>query len=148
MGGKKTSITVTIRITGIREVIRATNKWPDDAKQEIRAASMSIAGVVGAKIREAATGFNAQAALIAPSVRVMKGTTPIIQAGGARRIGRNRVPTYKVLFGSEFGATSLKQYKAFNADGYWFFNTVRANMGYIEREYLDAIDEVNRKWGL
>lgn len=144
----KRVLTVTIRITGIKEVIRATNKWPDDAKAEIKAASISIAGAVAVEIKGAARGFNAQSALLAPSVRVFKGTTPMIQAGGSGRVGRNRVPAYKVLFGSEFGSVSLKQYKAFNANGYWFFVTVKANTSFIEREYLEAVDEVNRKWGL
>lgn len=142
------ALTVTIRFTGLREAIRATRKWPDDAKQEIQAASLSIAGVVAVEIKNAANTFNAQAALLAPTVRVMKGNAPIIQAGGARRIGRNRVQAYKVLFGSEFGSVSLRQYKAFNSGGYWFFVTVRANTEFIGREYLEAIDEVNRKWAL
>ena len=140
-------LTVTIRITGIRETIRATHKWPEDAQKEIQAASLSIAGAVAVDIRTAAR-MNAQSALMAPSVRVAKGNAPIIQAGGARRVGRNRVPAYKILFGSEFGSHSLAQYRAFQSGGYWFFVTVDASTGYIEREYADAIDEVNRKWGL
>lgn len=142
------TLTVTIRVTGMKELIRATRKWPDDAQQEIKAASISIAGVVAVEIKSAANRFNAQAALLSPTVRVVKGSAPMIQAGGARRVGRNRVPAYKVLFGSEFGSVSLKQYKAFNSGGYWFFVTVTANTDYIGREYVAAVDEANRKWGL
>lgn len=141
------TLTVTIRITGIREVIRATNKWPEDAKAELQAASLRIAGAVAIDIKTAAS-TNAQSALIAPSVKVRAGTVPIIEAGGSGRVGRNRVPNYKVLFGSEFGSHSLKQYRAFNSGGYWFFVTVKANESFIGREYLAAVDETNRKWGL
>jgi hypothetical protein len=140
-------LTVTIRITGIREVIRATSKWPDDAQAEIQDASLRIADVVAGHIRTAAH-TNAQSALIAPSIRVMKGNAPIIQAGGSGRVGRNNVPAYKVLFGSEFGSHALKQYRAFNSSGYWFFVTVKADTDFIGREYLAAVDATNRKWGL
>jgi hypothetical protein len=98
----KRTITVTIRIAGARETIRAYNQLPEDGQREMQAASLSIAGVVAADIRTSARR-NAQSALMAPTVRAQKGAIPIIIAGGARRVGRNRVPAYKVLFGSEFG---------------------------------------------
>lgn len=140
-------LTVTIRVTGMRELIRATSKWPEDAQKEIQDASARIAGVVAERIRAAAS-TNAQSALIAPSVRVMKSNAPIIQAGGSGRVGRNRVPAYKVLFGSEFGSNALSQFRAFNASGYWFFVTVDASADYIGQKYSAAIQIANIKWGL
>jgi hypothetical protein len=140
------TITVTLRISGIRETIRAFNQLPDDASQEMRAASLSIAGVVAADVRTAARR-NPQSALMAPTVRAQKDRVPVVVAGGTRRVGRNRVPAYKVLFGSEFGAHSLKQYRAFNSNGYWFFETFNAKSDYISREYIAAADEVLAKWG-
>jgi hypothetical protein len=144
---EKRTLTVTIRITGLRETLRATKNWPDDAQKEIRAASLSIAGAVAVDIRTAAR-TNGQSALLAPTVRAVKDRVPSVQAGGARRVGRNRVPAYKVLFGSEFGAVTLRQYRAFQSGGYWFFKTVEADTDYISSEWLDAIDDVNRRWGL
>jgi hypothetical protein len=81
-------------------------------------------------------------------VRAQKDRLPVIVAGGNRRVGRNRVPVYKVLFGAEFGALTLAQFRIFKSGGYFFFITVDDNSEYIQREYLDAIDEVNRKWAL
>lgn len=141
------TLTVTIRITGLRETIRAFKQWPDDAIVEIRAASFSIAGFVATKIKASAR-LNAQSALIAPTVRAQKDRLPVVVAGGNRRVGRNKVPAYKVLFGAEFGAVTLAQFRAFNSAGYFFFVTVKENLDYIDREYGEAIDEVNRKWAL
>jgi hypothetical protein len=144
---EKRTLTITIRISGLRETIRAFKKWPDDAITEIRAAGFSIAGVVATKIRGAAR-LNAQSALIAPTVRAQKDRLPVIVAGGSRRVGRNKVPAYKVLFGAEFGAVTLAQFRAFQSGGYFFFVTVDAESDYIQTEYLGAVDEVNRKWAL
>lgn len=141
------ALTVTIRISGYRELVRAFKNWPDDAIKEIRAAGLSIAGAVAVRIKLAAMA-QAQSGLLAPTVKAVPGTMPSIEAGGFRRVGRNKVPAYKVLFGSEFGSKSLPQYRAFDADGYWFFITVQANGSFIEREYLEAVDETNRKWAL
>lgn len=145
MAGEKRTLTITIRISGLRETVRAFRKWPDDAITEIRAASLSIAGFVATKIRGAAR-LNPQSALIAPTVRAMKDRLPVIVAGGNRRVGSNRVPVYKVLFGAEFGAVTLAQFRAFNSGGYFFFVTVDREADYIQREYLGAVDEINRKW--
>lgn len=144
----KRTITVTIRISGIRETIRALNQLPDDAQHEMRAESLAIAGVVVVAVKSAAVASSGQAALMAPTVRAKKDRVPVIIAGGARRVGRNRVQAYKVLFGSEFGAVTLKQYRAFNSSGYWFFETVTVReKDFIERRYNQAADRVLRKWG-
>lgn len=142
----KRTITVVIRVPGAREIIRAYNQLPEDAQAEMKAASLSIAGVVAADVRTAARR-NSQSALMVPTVRAQKGSVPTIVAGGTRRVGRNRQPAYKVLFGSEFGSHSLKQYRAFNQGGYWFFETFDQKRGYIADEYIAAADEVLAKWG-
>lgn len=142
----KRTITVTVRITNLRPTLAAFKALPDDANMEMRAASLSIAGFLAVELKMAAR-TDAQSALMVPTIRAMKDRVPVVQAGGARRVGRNREPAYKILFGSEFGAHSLKQYRAFNAGGYWFFVTVDENTEYIDREYNDAADEVLTKWG-
>lgn len=143
---EKRTITVTVRITNLRPTLAAFRDLPKDADREMRAASLSIAGFVAVELKMAARG-NGQSALMVPTIRAVKDRVPTVQAGGLRRVGRNRVPAYKVLFGSEFGSHSLKQYRAFNAGGYWFFVTVDENRGYIDREYNEAADEVLRNWG-
>lgn len=141
----KRTLTVTIRITGLRETIRAFKNLPDDATTELRAASLSIAGAVAVDIRQAARG-DAQSGLLAPTVRAVRDRVPAVQAGGTRRVGSNRVPAFKVLFGSEFGSKSLKQFRPFSGDSYWFFKSVDENQDYIQAEWLEAADEILRKW--
>jgi|SRR5688572_3844 len=143
---ERRTITIRLRIFGLRETLRAFDRLPDDANKELRAASLSIAGFLATEIR-LSSRLNAQSALLGPTVRAQKDRVPVVVAGGGRRVGRNRVPAYKVLFGSEFGATVLRQYRAHNGDGYWFFSTVTLNRAYVEREYNEAADEIIQKWG-
>lgn len=143
---EKRTITVTVRITNLRETIRAFKDLPEDASKEMRAASLSIAGVLAVDIRNAARA-NAQSALMVPTIRAVRDRVPVVQGGGTRRVGRNRVPAYKVLFGAEFGSHALKQFRPFDGTGYFFFPTVEQNRGYIDREYNEAADEVLKKWG-
>lgn len=140
----KTALTVTVRITGLRETIRAFKNLPDDATKELRAASLSIAGVVAVEAKQAAQ-TNAQSALMAPTVKAVRDRVPAVEAGGTRRVGSNRVPAFKVLFGSEFGSKALKQFRPFT-DTYWFFGTVENNRAFIDREWNEAADEILRKW--
>lgn len=143
---EKRTITVTVRITNLRETLRKFNDLPKDAAEEMRAASLSIAGVVAVDIKNAARA-NAQSALMVPTIRAVRDRVPVVQGGGTRRVGRNRVPAYKVLFGAEFGSKSLAQFRPFDGTGYFFFPTVELKRGYIDREYNEAADEVLRKWG-
>lgn len=143
---EKRTITLRLRIVGLRETLRAFDALPQDANNELRAASLSIAGYLAVEIRLSAQ-TNAQSALMGPTVRATKDRVPVVVAGGARRVGSNRVQAYKVLFGSEFGSHSLKQYRGFNASGYWFFETVERNRSYVENEYNEAADEIIKKWG-
>lgn len=147
MANERRTLVVRMRITGLREAQKAFARLPKDANTEIRAASLSIAGYVAVQIK-ASAARNAQSALMVPTVRAIKDRVPVVQAGGNRRVGRNKVQAHKVLFGSEFGAVTLPQYRAFNSDGYWFFVTVKDNLGYVDREWNEAWDEVIRRWAV
>jgi hypothetical protein len=142
----KRTITVTIRITNLRETLRKFNDLPKDADKEMRAASLSIAGAVAVQIRSAA-GAQRQSALMVPTIRAQRDRVPTVVAGGTRRVGSNKVPAYKVLFGSEFGSKTLAQFRGFDSEGYWFFRTVDANREYFQQEWTEAADEVLKKWG-
>ena len=142
----KTYLTVTIRISGAHQTLRAFKQMPEDATTELRAASLKIADLLAAQLKVAALVSSGQTALIAPTVRAKKDRVPVVQAGGTRRVGSNKVPAFKVLFGGEFGSHKLKQFRAFNAEGYWFFSTVKADEDRVRSEWLAAVDTINRKW--
>jgi hypothetical protein len=143
---EKRTITVTIRITNLRPTLKKFAALPKDADKEMRAASLSIAGVLAVDIRSAARA-NAQSALMVPTIRAQRDRVPTVVGGGTRRVGSNRVPAYKVLFGAEFGSHALKQFRPFDGTGYFFFPTVEAKRGYIDTEFNEAADEVLKKWG-
>jgi hypothetical protein len=144
----KGGLVVRVRIDGLRETIKAFAHLPKDATVELRAASLAIAEALAETVRTAAEGDSGQSALMAPTIRAMRDRVPAIAAGGARRVGSNKVPAFKVLFGSEFGSHSLKQYRPFNPTGYWFFSTVQANEDEIGARWLAGADEIVRKWAV
>lgn len=142
----KTFLTVTIRISGAHQTLKAFKQLPDDATTELRAASLKIAEVLAAQLKVVAAVTSAQTALMVPTIRAKKDRVPVVQAGGTRRVGSNRVPAFKVLFGGEFGSHALKQYPAFNSEGYWFFSSVKRDEDRVREGWLDAVDTINRKW--
>lgn len=152
-------ITVRVRITGAREMLRAFKRLPKDATKELRAANKEISRSLAAKIKTAAAGSPRQGPAVAPSVRAGADRIPNVQAGGARRAGkqtrrsRGQRPTTAgdLVFGANFGATYLRQFPAHNggagSDDYFFFKTVERNMPAIADEWTDAAERVLRKWG-
>lgn len=74
-----------------------------------------------------------QSAIVGATV---KATSAAVIAGGNARIGRNQVPAYKVLFGSEFGSANLKQFPP-PSKSYWFFTAVEAiDTGFLAAELI------------
>lgn len=143
----KKELLVTIKIEGIRETLAALNKLPRDAANELRTKATEISQKLSAAAREAATAEGRQAGIVAATVKARRDRVPTVVAGGPKRIGRNRQPAYKLLFGSEFGATRYEQYKPHLGRGsYWFFRTVEDNEVEIAQEWLDAADEIIRKF--
>ncbi|MFI5561504.1 hypothetical protein ACIA2T_19675 [Amycolatopsis japonica] len=89
-----------------------------------------------------------QAALIAPTIRAARDRVPAVQAGGMRRVGRNKKPAYKVLFGSEFGARTYKQFKPHRgAEGYWFFPLVERDAQDISAAWSKAANDIVKEFG-
>lgn len=144
----KQSLTIRINITGVREVLAALNQLPKDATVELKAAALELSKQIADEARQAGINEGRQAALVATTVRATKDRLPVVVAGGSKKLGRNRQPAYKLLFGSEFGASVLRQYKPhLGRDSYWFFKTIETNAVEIQKRWLDAADEVIRKFG-
>lgn len=149
-GGK--GLVVTVRISGVRETLGAFALLPRQASDELRDASQKIAQAMQGRIQAAARIEGRQASILAPTVKARRDRVPAVQAGGAKRIGRRHKPAYKLLFGSEFGASqsgrySLRQFKPhLGAGSYWFFRTVEDDQAVIDREWNAAADEVIRRF--
>lgn len=143
----KDSLTVNIRIDGLREVLAALKQLPKDASAELKVKAKEIATELAKSARASGIAEGSQAALVATTVKAMKDRVPVIQAGGTKKLGRNKKPAYKLLFGSEFGSDRLEQYKPhIGQDSYWFFKTVEDEQATVSRKWLEAADEVIRKF--
>lgn len=145
---RQSGLTVRIHIDGVREVLAALKQLPKDANKELRAAALDLSKTIAAEARQAGINEGRQASLVATTVRAARDRLPVVVAGGNKKLGRNREPAYKLLFGSEFGATRLKQYKPHVGRGsYWFFQSIEDNRVTIQKRWLDAADEIVRKFG-
>lgn len=152
-------IQVRVKITGAREMLRAFKALPKDATKELREANLEISRGLATDIRAAAEAAPRQGPAVAPSVRATRDRIPSVQAGGSRRAGRQsrrsrgQRPTTAgdLVYGANFGATSLSQFPPHNGgaggDDYFFFRTVEHEMPEIADQWVDAADRVLRKWG-
>jgi hypothetical protein len=144
----KSSFNVRVEIDGIFETLRALNKLPKEANDQIRKKSLELSKDLAGKAQRSGIAEGSQAALVATTVKARRDRVPVVAAGGTKRLGRNRKPAYKLLFGSEFGADKLKQYKPHIGSGsYWFFKTVDENKQEIAGEWRKAADEIVRSFG-
>lgn len=146
MSARKTSITVTVQLAGLREGLAKFRTLPKEAADELRDASGSIATALVAFAQIAARTQGRQASLMAPTVKVVRDRVPAIQAGGAKRVGRRRVPAYELLGGSEFGSNRFRQFRPFRADGYWFFPVADNQRDYADRQWGRAVERIVSKF--
>ena len=143
-------LTIRVSIKGARETIAAFRALPKEASKELRDASTRISEVEAVKIRTAATSSSAQSALVAPGVKARRDRLPSITVGGAKRVGRNRKPLNKIMYGANFGASTLKQFRPHRGagdDDYWFFSTVEKDIPNMVDQWGRAVDKVLRRWG-
>ena len=159
----KTTFVVKVHIEGAREVLQALSVMGKDAQAAIREHSKRIADKLAIKARaDVAVHGGPQGVLLAQTVKAIKDRVPVIQAGGSRRLGRNRAPAYGMLFGSIFGMNgrsgwysarkfaqdSGRQYRPHNGtDAYAFFPVVENSSAEISREWFAAVDDVVDKFG-
>jgi hypothetical protein len=137
------ALTVTIHIDGLRETLAAFRRLPPEASEQLRIRSLQISEVIASRVRSAAHADSGQAALMAPTVKARRDRVPAVAAGGSVRVGRNRKPAFKVLFGSEFGSNHLRQFRPHLGRGsYWFFRTVEENEDWMASAWRRAADDV------
>lgn len=141
------SLTVRMRLEGYRETIAAFRELPDQANDKLRDGTRELSELLAGRIRADARSDSPQAALMAPTVRAKRDRVPVVTAGGMKRVGRNRVPAYKVLFGSIFGAEHYSQFRPWlGQDSYWFFQTVDENGEEIRDHWRRITGDIIREW--
>ena len=139
------SLTVNVTVTGARETLAAFNRMPREANDSLRDRNTELAVTLASRVASAARGDSRQSALMAPTVKARRDRIPSIQAGGTSRVGSRQVPAYKILFGSEFGARVLRQYRPHVGRGsYWMFKTVEENQPEIAAAWERVVADIRR----
>lgn len=145
-----TTFKVKVRITGVREMQRAFRQLGKDANRELRKQTLALSKELALKIRAAAESSSGQSRIVAKTVKGTSDRVPSISAGGMTRVGRNKVPAHKVLFGANFGATYLKQFRPHTGAGesdYWFYRTIEHSEREIDDAWNRVVDEVAKEFG-
>lgn len=139
----KSTLTIGISISGLDATLRALRRLPAEASNELRVAAEKLSKELAISAAAAGRVEGRQAALVSTTVKARRDRVPVIVAGGTKRLGRNKKPAYKLLFGSEFGADRLRQYKPHLGTGsYWFFRTVDDEQAAIVARWQEAADEI------
>lgn len=143
------SLTVTIRVDGLRETLAALNRLGPDANREIRAKALDLSQTLAASAARAGRAEGRQGVLVAGTVKARRDRVPVVVAGGASpRLGRGRAKPYQLLFGSEFGSDRYRQFgkRHIGRGSYWFFRTVEREQPAIIAAWEAAADDVIRRF--
>lgn len=138
-----------VEIRGAKDSARlvlATTRLLGVIPKELRQANLDGARMIRteAKLKAKALGRPRQPTII-PIEIVQSG--PTLWMGGSQRIGRKFKPAYKLVYGAEFGARVLKQYRPWvGARGYFFFPSIRDTEPERTRRYSAALSAVARAW--
>lgn len=148
----KQGLSVTVRVKGLAETRTALAAMPENSTEALKDTAYDLSKRIAQTIKTVASARGSQATLMAGTVSWGTNTGgdsifPEVQAGGTSKVGRNRKPAYKLLFGSEFGAFYLHQFPGRNPRGYWFFPTVDTMNGQIAEEWSQAADRVIEQFG-
>jgi hypothetical protein len=143
----KYGITHTVKIDGLRETLAAFKALPKEANAELRVETLKLSKDLATAVKGAALAEGSQWGLLARTVRARKDRVPVVQAGGVTRLGRNRKPAFKLLFGAEFGAKYLHQFKPRQADGYVFFPAADREVPRINAAWNKVADDIQRRFG-
>lgn len=139
------SVTISVKIRGAREIVRAIGRLGKDANREIRDKTLAISKDFATWAQADARAEGRQAAILAPTVRARRDRVPAATVGGRRKVGRRRAPAGALVFGSIFGASAYRQFRPHRGqNSYWFFQTAEERQPEIERRWLEAADEVIR----
>lgn len=146
----KTSLTFRIELEGVRSTLRAFRKLPKSASQELRRRTLELSQDLANKVRADGMGDAApQSPNVASTVRANRDRVPNISAGGMKRLGRNRKPAYKLLFGSVFGSNQYGQFHRPHGgrEAYWFFPVVEEEAPRIAAAWQRVADDILDEFG-
>jgi hypothetical protein len=141
------------KVEGLAETLALLNKWPKEAKKELRAEVQQMTGKHASYLAaQAARNPDSRVRGVAPTVRAKKDRLPTVLIGGAKRVPVSRSgPAPRagdVLFGTEFGARPGPNAWRFPpaTDSYWLFSSLKGRQPALISEWEQAVTKVARKW--
>lgn len=145
----KFGITLNVKIEGVKETLAKFKGLPKEASDQLRTESQHLAGDLADVIKANAGSEGRQWGILASTVKARKDRVPVVTAGGNTKIGRNRKPAYRLLFGAEFGATYLKQFKPRTPgnEGYVFFKSATRMQPTIDEAWNRVADDIVYRFG-
>jgi hypothetical protein len=143
----KKELAIKVKVDGYAEISKALRKLPPEALEKLIDASWELSGTLAKGIRAAARATSRQAGLLASTVETDERVHPAVTIGGTARVGRNHKPAYKVLFGAEFGAKFLRQFRVRNTGGYFIFPTVREQQASMVDTWVRAANQAIDDFG-
>ena len=140
----------------LRNAIKAFNVMGDNAKEEAKQVSNSLATYTGDRIRQAGYGRTKSASAIqrlVDGVRISK-TSVIgeLKYGFASQKFSGGADTKQLWPGLEFGSKRFKQFPAYSgrtgrgSTGYFIYPTLRQIQPHIVSEWQKAFDNIIEDW--
>jgi hypothetical protein len=147
-----------VKIHGVADMKAAFRRLPKEASKSLKEHTSVLAEDLAQLIHNSATGSSRQAAAVAKTVKARKDRFVAVQAGGNRRVtsqrrvssGQGPTKAYMLLFGANFGASQLNQFRSHRGagtDDYFFFSTVEENTPRIDSAWGQVVDDVADEWG-
>lgn len=144
--------------TELRQLYKAFKVLGDEAKDEARQASNSLADFLQREIRTAGYQRNQGAAAVRRIVdgsRVKKSsTTGEITYGFASQRFSGGATTKTLWAGYEFGSNRYKQFPSYSgrqgrgSRGWFIYPTLRKNQNEIVKQWTAAFNRILDKWGI
>jgi hypothetical protein len=141
------------QVEGLGETLRLMNRWPTEAKRELRAEVQKMTGKHASYIAaQASRSSDSRVRGQAATVRAKKDRLPTVLIGGARQVKVSRSgPNPRagdVLFGTEFGARPGPNAWRFPParESYWLFASLKGRQPALLSEWEQAVTKVARKW--
>jgi hypothetical protein len=157
----KQALTVKVRITGLRETLKKFRGLPKDASKELRTETLRLSEFLTLKAKAAGFAQGRQSGVVAGTIRAQKDRVPAVVMGGTKRLGRNKAPAYKIMFGAEFGMNARsgwyakpryadspgRQYRPHRGRaGYFFFPTVEQSQSEVAAAWNKVADDIVAKF--
>jgi hypothetical protein len=149
------------KYNSVAGLARALRQLPAEATQQLRRASLDIAGDVAGDARTQATRVGGVARYVAPTIQGTRDRVPAIRMGSTTQLPstrRNRSGSRQtvgdVMWGAEYGGgrrVTTRQFKPYRGSdtgaGYFLWPTIRADHDQIDTRYSRALLDALRGIG-